>query len=180
MKKLSTKWARYSNIKQYDISNGVGVRISVFMSGCRRHCPGCFNEDTWDFNNGSMLDLSKILAIMKFMQQPYIDGLSILGGEPFEKENIETVEALMYVARTYLPQKDIWVWSGFTYDYLKEHYYEQLKMIDVLVDGAFELENRDITLRFRGSPNQRIIDVQKSLESNDIVLWSDGPIMGTH
>lgn len=178
----------YSNIKQYDIANGVGVRVSLFVSGCRKHCPGCFNQDTWDFNAGEPFTDDVIQTIMDSLAPDYISGLSILGGEPLAEENRLDVVRLIHKVKKLYPNKTIWVWTGYTWEELMkiayrwtfDHYVRSiLENIDVLVDGPYEEEKYDILLRFRGSSNQRIIDVKESLKEDKIVLWTDGPILGT-
>ena len=182
----------YSAIKTFDIANGVGVRTSLFVSGCRHKCEGCFNSDAWAFDNGKAFNNDVYDYILQTMSMNYVDGLSILGGEPLEPENQHTVLTLMKKVKETYPNKNIWMWTGFTWEELTDPEYESkcraqtaeldniLKLTDVLVDGPFELENKDITLRFRGSPNQRIIDVPKSLETGEVVLWDDGPILNNH
>ena len=178
----------YSAIKTCDISNGVGVRTSLFVSGCRHRCDGCFNSDTWSFDAGEPFTeegtLSEILDSMRFH---YIDGLSILGGEPLEPENQPEVLRIVRMVKRVYPSKTIWLWTGFTWAELTiintrartDMLPQILENVDVLVDGRFMLDYRDITLRFRGSPNQRIIDVRKSLEAGHVVEWTDDEICRT-
>ena len=181
---------KYSSIKYYDIANGAGVRTSLFVSGCRFCCYGCFNSPTWEFDFGDEFTQDTINDILESLKPDFIDGLSILGGEPLEPENQSSVLNLIKQTRDRYPEKDIWLWTGFTLEALlskntrastEDHYLEDiLQNIDVLVDGQFEIDKKDITLRFRGSSNQRIIDIHKTLELDELVLWSDGPIFSTH
>lgn len=170
----------YANIKTFDISNGAGVRVSLFVSGCTRHCKECFNEEAWDFNYGKKFTYETMDYILNLLRSTFIDGLSVLGGEPFEPDNVKTVYEIIKRVKEVYPKKDIWVWSGYTFEYLKEYYAYLFEYIDVLVDGPFIVEEKDITLRFRGSSNQRIIDIPKSIEKEEVVIWTDGPILSTH
>ena len=172
----------YGTIKKYDIANGPGVRVSLFVSGCRHHCKGCFNAETWDFRYGQLYTEETEKEILAALEPGYIQGFTLLGGEPFEPENqVELVHLLQKVRETY-PEKDIWCYSG--YDFEKdmltgnlgpwEITEEMLSYIDVLVDGEFKLELKNPNLRFRGSENQRVILVQESLKADGIVQWDDG------
>lgn len=155
----------YCNIKTCDIANGPGVRVSLFVSGCRNHCKGCFQPETWGFTYGTEYTEDTQKEILQAINKPYIKGLSVLGGDPFEPENEPFVLSLCKEIKEKYPDKTIWVYTGYYYEDLKSH--ELFKYIDVLVDSPFIEELKDITLRFRGSSNQRIIDV-KSGE-----LWSE-------
>jgi anaerobic ribonucleoside-triphosphate reductase activating protein len=155
----------YGNIKKYDIADGPGVRVSLFVSGCRHHCKGCFNAETWDFNYGQPYTAETEEEILEALKPDYIQGLTLLGGEPFEPENqMELVKLLKKVREVY-PKKDIWSYTGFIYDRdlmkggraFTEVTEEMLSYIDVLVDGPFIEAERDLTLVFRGSRNQRIL-----------------------
>lgn len=157
----------YGNIKDCDIANGPGVRVSLFVSGCRNRCPGCFNKETWDFEYGMPYTQETKDQIIDMLAPAYIEGFSLLGGEPFEPENQEVLwELLRDIKETY-PTKNIWCYTGYLYDVDlveggKRHtpYTDKmLKYIDVIVDGKFEEEKKDITLKFRGSSNQRIIEI---------------------
>lgn len=169
----------YATIKYCDIANGTGVRTSLFVSGCRRHCPECFNAVAWDFGYGLPFDKAVRNEILGSLAPDYIDGLSLLGGEPFEPENQPEVLALCRAVREKFPEKTIWCYSGYTLetDILagrlgpKDITMALLGQLDVLVDGEFHLEEKDPSLRFRGSRNQRIIDVKKTLETGETVLW---------
>ena len=165
----------YANIKYYDIANGPGVRTSVFVSGCRHHCPGCFNAVAWDFDYGQPFDKTVRNEVFASCQPDYIAGLSLLGGEPFAPENQAAVLAFVRQVREKFPLKDIWCWTGYLYEELAagkigEHSRELLTQLDVLVDGPFIMEQKDITLRFRGSTNQRVLNVQSSISSGEPVL----------
>lgn len=156
----------YGNIKNYDIANGLGVRVSLFVSGCTHHCRGCFNPMTWDENYGKPYTKETEKQILEYLNKPYIRGLSLLGGEPLERNHISDLLELVYNVKKSLPTKDIWVYSGYTFGELmlrSDHTFALLKMCDVLVDGEFILEQKDLRLPFRGSSNQRIIDLKKSI-----------------
>ncbi|WP_156300271.1 anaerobic ribonucleoside-triphosphate reductase activating protein [Streptobacillus canis] len=167
---------RIAKIKPTDISNGFGIRVSVFVSGCRHACPGCFNKEIWSFEEGEVLDKSILDKIFTCLDKEYIRGITFLGGEPLEPKNQEGVYLLLKAVKERFPDKNIWLYSGFTYEYLKEEmipffpYLEKiLNLIDVLVDGRFEIALLDLKLKFRGSRNQRIIDMKKSAEINEVV-----------
>ena len=167
---------RYADIKKYDIANGIGVRVSIFVSGCTHHCKGCFNPEAWDFNYGKRFTKDTIDEIIDALSPSYIKGLSLLGGEPLDPNNQKGILSLLKKVKEIYPNKDIWCYSGYLYEYLieqsktKDDIKEILSYIDVLVDGKFELDKKDITLLFRGSSNQRVIDVKKSLKENKVVL----------
>lgn len=169
----------YGTIKKYDIANGPGVRVSLFVSGCTHHCPECFNPETWNFNYGHPFDQNTINEILEALQPSHIQGFTLLGGEPFEHENQKGVLPLLKEIRQKYPQKSIWCFTG--YDFEKDildnmvkkwpETSEMLSYIDILIDGKFQKDKKDITLRFRGSSNQRIIKVQDSLKTNQVILW---------
>lgn len=161
---------RYNKIRKMDISNGPGVRVSIFMQGCTFHCKGCFNPETHDFSLGKEFTDKTIEKILELCSKDYIVGLSILGGEPLHPKNIEgTTELAKAVKRAY-PDKTIWIWSGFLFDKdLKDK--EILNYIDVLVDGKYQCDLYSPILKWKGSSNQRVIDVQSSLEQNKIILF---------
>ena len=155
-----------------DISNGPGVRVSIFMQGCAFNCKNCFNPETHDFNGGKEFTDDTIERILELCDQEYIAGLSILGGEPMHPKNIEGTTKLAKAFKEKFPNKTIWSWSGFLFDRdLKDK--EVMKYIDVLVDGQYKDELHDFRLEWRGSSNQRVIDVQKSLKNNEVVLYSE-------
>lgn len=159
----------YGNIKECDIADGPGVRVSLFVSGCRHHCKGCFNSETWDFQYGKPYTKETEEEIIRLLEPDFIQGFTLLGGEPFEPENqVELVKLLKRIRETY-PKKDIWCYSGYLYDVdmipggkvYTEVTEEMLSYIDVLVDGKFVEELKDITLVFRGSSNQRILHLKE-------------------
>lgn len=168
----------YCNIKNCDIANGTGVRVSLFVSGCRNHCKGCFQKETWDFSYGEEFTKETEDKILEMLAPTYINGLTILGGEPFEEENQRALLPFVKRVRAAYPEKDIWVFSGYTLEEMLtegmrpgcEVTSELLSLIDILVDGRFEEEKKNISLKFRGSENQRIIDLKKSAETGKIVL----------
>ena len=149
----------YAEIKKVDIANGPGVRVSLFVSGCRNHCKGCFNPETWDFDYGRPFTRATEDEIIEALRPSWIQGLSILGGEPTEEENAAVLLPFLKRVRAALPDKDIWLYSGYTYEALWDK--EILTLVDVLVDGPFLLELKDAGLAFRGSRNQRIIDLRE-------------------
>lgn len=149
----------YAEIKKVDIANGPGVRVSLFVSGCRNHCKGCFNPETWDFDYGRPFTRATEDEIIEALRPSWIQGLSILGGEPTEEENAAVLIPFLKRVRAALPDKDIWLYSGHTYEALRDK--EILTLADVLVDGPFLLEQKDAGLAFRGSRNQRIIDLRE-------------------
>lgn len=159
---------RYNIIRKMDISNGPGVRVSIFMQGCSFHCKNCFNTETWDFDGGQEFNDKTIDEVLNLCEADHIKGLSILGGEPLHPKNIEGTTKLAKAFKERYPNKNIWIWSGFQFDKdLKDK--EVLNYVDVLVDGQYKDELHDFTLKWRGSSNQRVIDVPKSLKSNKII-----------
>lgn len=171
----------YATIKNCDIANGPGVRVSLFVSGCRHHCKGCFNAIAWDFDYGEPFTQETIDRILEMLAPEHIKGITLLGGEPFEPENQPAIVALLRQIKAKFPDKSIWAFSGYLFDEdilagklgPWEITKEYISYIDVLVDGRFEEEKKDLSLRFRGSSNQRIIDVRASLSTGEIVLWED-------
>ena len=159
---------RYNLIRKMDISNGPGVRVSIFMQGCQFHCKNCFNKETWDFNGGKEFTQETINKVLELSEKDEVRGLSILGGEPMHPVNIEGTTKLAKAFKEKFPEKDIWAWSGFRYEDLKDK--EVLKYIDVLVDGTYKDELHDPTLKWKGSSNQRVVDIKKSLESQELEL----------
>ena len=158
---------RYNLIRKMDIADGPGVRVSIFMQGCAFHCKNCFNPNTWDFKGGKEFTDETIKRVIELAKESYIQGLSILGGEPMHPNNIEGTTKLAKAFRNAYPDKTIWVWSGFTFDKLEDK--EVLKYIDVLVDGQYVDDLHDFRLKWRGSSNQRVIDVKKSLKQHKII-----------
>lgn len=171
----------YANIKNCDIANGPGVRVSLFVSGCTHHCKGCFNEVAWDFAYGEAFTQQTIDKILKLLEPTYIRGLTLLGGEPFEPQNQEPIVELLRQVKAKYPEKSIWAFSGYLFDRdilsgklgNPEITEEYLSYLDVLVDGPFIEEKKDLSLRFRGSSNQRLINVPESLKTGSVVLWED-------
>lgn len=171
----------YGEIKDCDIANGVGVRVTLFVSGCTNRCPGCFQPETWDFNYGQEFTKETEDLILSMLEPDYINGLTVLGGEPFEPQNQQVLMPFLKRVKEKYPGKTIWSFSGFVLeDLLKEGMYchtevteEMLDNLDVLVDGRFMQELKNIQLRFRGSENQRLIDMKKTRETGEIVLWDE-------
>ena len=168
----------YATIKNCDIANGPGVRVSLFVSGCTHRCKGCFNEVAWDFDYGEPFTEAVMDSIVDMLRPSYIRGLTLLGGEPFEPQNQAGVVELLRKIKRELPEKSIWAFSGslFDKDILSGRLgdcSEYLSYLDVLVDGPFVEAKKNLSLRFRGSENQRLIDVPASLASGEIVLWED-------
>lgn len=172
----------YGQLIFNDTANGPGFRVSLFVSGCTNKCPGCFNQDTWNFHYGDPFDNDVEIKIIEELRKPQYDGLTILGGEPFEPENQGVVNSLIQKVRKLLPDKSIWVYTGDLYENLIDPSYKKftnvtykiLRDIDVLVDGPFILEQKNVLLRFKGSENQRLIDMKKTIKNNnDVVLYVD-------
>lgn len=168
----------YATIKNCDIANGPGVRVSLFVSGCTHRCPGCFNEVAWDFDYGQPFTQDTIESIIKMLRPAHIRGLTLLGGEPFEPQNQPAVVELLRRVKQEMPEKSIWAFSGYLFDrdILSGRLgdtREYLSYLDVLVDGPFVQAKKNLSLRFRGSENQRLIDVKKSLACGEVVLWED-------
>lgn len=168
----------YATIKNCDIANGPGVRVSLFVSGCTHRCPGCFNEEAWDFCYGQPFTRETIDYILNLLKPDYIQGLTLLGGEPFEPQNQGAVVELLRQVKKAYPNKSIWAFSGYLFekDILSGRIgdtSEYLSYLDVLVDGPFIQARKNLSLRFRGSENQRLIDVPASLRSGETVLWQD-------
>ena len=161
---------RYNKIRKMDISNGEGIRVSIFMQGCTFNCKNCFNPETHDFKGGKKFTDETIEKVLELCDNEHIAGLSILGGEPMHPDNIDGTTLLAKRFKEKFPNKNIWAWTGFKFeDYLKDK--EVLKYIDVLIDGQYVDELRDPTLKWRGSSNQRVIDVQKSLKAGKVVEY---------
>lgn len=154
----------YGRIKKVDIANGPGVRVSLFVSGCRNHCKGCFQPETWDFHYGQPYNRFTANEIVKALSPEHISGLSILGGDPMEPENITEVTTLCYLVKKLYPDKTIWLYTGYRWETLKD--LEIMKYIDVMVDGPFIEDLKDISLAYRGSSNQRVLDTQLSKKLN--------------
>ena len=161
----------YAKIKPVDIANGEGVRVSLFVSGCPHRCKGCFNSELWDYDAGQHYDNLALVKIMQYCGKNYISGLSLLGGEPLAPENIYELMPLCYYFKRFYPHKTIWCYTGYNWEDVKP--LAIMKYVDVLVDGRFIEGLKDPRLKFRGSSNQRIIDVQKSIECGEVVLRKD-------
>lgn len=168
----------YATIKNCDIANGPGVRVSLFVSGCTHHCPGCFNQVAWDFDYGQPFTQETIDKILNMLRPSFIRGLTLLGGEPFEPQNQAGVVELLRQVKRELPEKTVWAYSGYLFDrdILSGRLgdtREYLSYVDVLVDGPFIEAKKNLSLRFRGSENQRMIDVPASLAAGTIIPWQD-------
>ena len=171
----------YATIKPRDIANGPGVRVSLFVSGCTHRCPGCFNQEAWDFGFGKPFTQEVIDRILELLSPDFVSGLTLLGGEPFDPRNQESIVELLRQVKAKYPNKSIWAFSGYLFD--KDILSgrlgdptvtrEYLSYLDVLVDGPFIESRKKLTLRFRGSDNQRLIDVPASLKNATVVLWED-------
>ena len=168
----------YGEIKDCDIANGEGVRVSLFVSGCTHHCPNCFNQQTWDFSFGQPFTREVEDRLLQMLSRSYIGGLSLLGGEPFEPQNQKVLLPFLRRVKEMYPQKNIWCYSGYTLEELlgpscahTDDTLPMLQLIDILVDGRFVEALKDISLKFRGSSNQRVIDVKKTLASGEKVLY---------
>lgn len=187
---------RFASMRNLDISNGEGVGVSLFVQGCDRHCFNCFNPDTWDFNGGKEWTEGTKNKFIKLIDRPYINRISVLGGEPLAEQNLDEVLSLIKEIRISFPEKTIWLYTGFTWDSIMNYKYTNkfaekdvlfnfhikkdlemiqrkniIKLCDVLVDGEYIDEQKDLTLKFRGSKNQKVIDVKQSLAQNKIVLY---------
>lgn len=171
----------YGNIKKYDIADGEGVRVTLFISGCRIHCKGCFQPETWDFNYGQPYTEETGEEVLEAMGHEFIEGLTVLGGEPFEPENQRVIVNLMKEAKRRYPEKNIWCWTGYVYDQDlvkggRKHCEvtdEMLSCIDVLVDGPFMLCQKNLALYFRGSENQRVLDLKETIRTGAIVKYHE-------
>ena len=159
---------RYNLIRKMDISNGPGVRVSIFMQGCSFHCKNCFNQETWDFEGGKEFTDDTINKVLELCNKPEVKGLSILGGEPMHPTNIDGTTKLAKAFKEKYPEKNIWAWTGFKYEDIKDK--DVFNYIDVLVDGQYKDELHDPTLKWKGSSNQRVIDIKKSKKENKICL----------
>ena len=171
----------YGEIKNCDIANGIGVRVSLFVSGCTNRCPHCFQPQTWDFEYGQPFTQETEELLLRLLEPAHINGLTLLGGEPFEPANQRALLPFVRRVRERFPGKTVWAFTGFTLEELqREGSYPRceatdglLALLDVLVDGRFEEEKKDISLRFRGSSNQRLIDMKETRKGNRIVLWDE-------
>ena len=174
----------YATIKPFDVANGPGVRVSLFVSGCTHHCKNCFNSEAWDFNYGEKYTEEQTQKILDALQPDYIKGFSLLGGEPFEPQNQQVLCDVLEKVKAAYPEKTVWCYSGYLFDddLLTGRLCDpsitmrMLNCIDILVDGEFVDEKKDLTLRFKGSSNQRIIDVPASLKEGKIIRWNEDRI----
>lgn len=171
---------KYSLIKEMDVANGPGIRTSLFVSGCKHKCKGCFNESIWDFNIGKEFTQETIDHIINLLKREYIKGLTLLGGEPLDPDNQECVYELVKQVREQLPNKSIWCYTGYTYEFIVGYMYKKLPYakkildsVDVLVDGKFILDLLDLKLQFRGSANQRVINLRQT-EKEHKIIWALG------
>lgn len=175
----------YHKIEKTSIANGTGIRVVLWVSGCSLYCKGCHNPETWCIDSGKLFDESAKQELFEALDKPYIQGITFSGGHPLEKENVEDIYNLILEIRNRFPKKDIWIYTGLTWeslfldeDNLSEIVYDQFRRAillesDIVVDGRYIEEQRDITLKYRGSKNQRVIDVKKTLEKNEIVLYKE-------
>mgnify|MGYP000755196891 CR=1 FL=1 len=179
----------YATIKKTDIANGTGVRVSLFVSGCTHHCKGCFQPETWDFGYGEPFTPAVEDRLIEMLRPGFINGLTLLGGEPMEPENQRELVTFVQNFKALYPKKTVWCYSGYTWEQLTgkvpcharcEVTDELLSLLDVLVDGRFVEAEHDISLRFRGSRNQRLLDVPKSLAAGQPVWWQDEKVFSTH
>lgn len=159
----------YGKINYTDIANGPGVRVSLFVSGCRNKCEGCFNRESWDFNFGKKFTISTLTDLLLALDKPYISGLTILGGDPLEPENLPTVTSICRTIKTINDSKNIWIYTGYLYEDFQN--LELFDYVDVVVDGKFIESQKDISLQFRGSRNQKIVDVKQSKIEKKVKLW---------
>lgn len=175
----------YGSIKKCDVANGPGVRVSLFVSGCTHHCKGCFNPETWDFNYGKPFDSEAEDKILGYLVPDYIEGFSLLGGEPFEPQNQPALTGLLRKIKYRFPEKQIWCYSGYTIDgdilnkdsrIRTEYTDEMIRYIDVLVDGEFKEELKNLSIKFRGSENQRLVDVHKTISSGSVTLIDENKL----
>lgn len=165
----------YAKITKHDIANGRGVRVVLWVSGCSHHCTGCQNPDTWDDDYGSRFEASDLSDIITLLREDWISGLTLSGGDPLKPSNVDMCTIVAACAKSNVPNKDIWCWTGYTWDEIiaREDCKYILQYIDVLVDGEFIQDKYDISLKWRGSSNQRVIDVKKSLQAGEVVLYCD-------
>ena len=171
----------YSDIKRCDVANGEGVRVSLFVSGCTHHCKECFNKEAWDFNYGKPFTEKEIDTIMEYLKPGYVAGLSLLGGEPMEPSNQEGILPLLRRVKKTYPEKNIWCYTGYLFDkdilermcQESEITKEIVSYLDIVVDGEFVVKQKNLKVNFRGSDNQRIIDVKKTMEAGKIVHWEN-------
>lgn len=161
----------YHNITKDDMLNGDGLRVVLWVSGCNHHCKNCQNPQTWNKDSGILFDLDTIFEICNQLDKPYISGITFSGGDPLLPDNREIIQAISTLVKFYYPTKTQWLYTGYKWEEIKD--LPIMEYLDVIIDGQYEDSKRDITLKWRGSSNQRVIDVQKSLKQNQVVLWCD-------
>ena len=163
----------YHKIEKTSVANGTGIRVVLWVSGCRMNCGNCHNPETWDFNSGKLFDEEAKQELFDALDKPYIQGITFSGGHPLEKENVQEIYELIMDIRNKLPNKDIWLYTGYKFDDIKSSHRKVLEQCDVVVDGRYIDALRDITIKWRGSKNQRVIDVKKTLNEHKIVLYEE-------
>lgn len=166
----------YSNIVEHDIANGEGIRTSLFVSGCQFHCPDCFNQEAWDYTYGTPYTKETTNHIVSTLQAPYVDGLSLLGGDPLWQDEDGIAQLINLVKQVKSIGKTVWIWSGFTWEQLpslSQSKQNLIQVCDVMIDGQYNRELRDLRLKWRGSSNQRVIDIQNSLIQQKVVLYEE-------
>ena len=169
----------YHNITHDDMNNGDGLRVVLWVSGCSHHCPACHNPQTWEFDSGVHFDTDAMNEIFEELSKDYVSGITFSGGDPLFNRNLMDIHNMCVIVKSAFPTKTIWLYTGFTFEEIidpQNHFKERkqiLEMCDVLVDGQFKYALKDVNLKWRGSSNQRVIDVQKSLKENRVVLWCD-------
>ena len=161
----------YTLIRSIDIANGEGIGTALFVSGCPFHCEGCFNPETWDYGYGKEFTQKTLISLIEATDKPYINRISILGGEPLAPVNLETVSLIIESLKKRFPEKRIWIYSGYTYESLNKKQLRVISKEDILVDRQFIKEKKDLNLKFRGSSNQRIIDIQQTIKGSRLTLW---------
>ena len=166
----------YADVHAHDIANGPGIRLSLFVSGCTHHCPGCFNEVAQDFEYGKVFSEDVQNQLLDQLAAPYYSGVTLLGGEPMEPANRAALLPFVRRIRETYPKLSIWCYSGYTYEELQDAAADFLGLIDVLVDGEFEQDQKDVTLLYRGSANQRLIDLNRTRAAGQVVLWDPGSV----
>lgn len=162
--------SRYNTIRRMDIANGPGIRVSIFFQGCHFHCKECFNSDTWDFEGGKEFSDDEINLILDLASKDYIGGLSILGGEPLHPINVESTLKLVKAFKEKYPSKTVWCWTGYEYENLDDKQKEVVNNLDVLIDGQFKIDLKNLKLKYSGSSNQRVIDIKETNKQNKLVL----------
>ena len=165
----------YIKISRYDIANGTGIGVVLWVSGCNRHCHGCHNPQTWDFNAGQPFTEDTMQELLEALNKPYISRLTLSGGHPLEPKNLEVVYKIIKMVKENFPNKSIWLYTGYIFEYAlpNNDAYNVISLCDVVVDGRYNEHEKDISLAWRGSSNQRVIDVQESLKQNKVVLYCD-------